>query len=79
MTPTLSSHISGAGYADPINTSLLAAKNSHQMSYQQAIEAQRLQQQANGLMMNRKMEFFNSLLDKTNKNIEIIASQLTQI
>ena len=44
------------------------------MSYQQAIEAQILQQQANGVIMNRKMDFFNSLLDKTNKNIEVIAN-----
>ena len=29
--------------------------------------------------MNRKMEFFNSLLDKTNKNIEVIANQLNEI
>ena len=29
--------------------------------------------------MNRKMDFFNSLLDKTNKNIEVIANQLTEI
>lgn len=36
------------------------------------------QQQQNGLM-NRKMDFFNSLLDKTNRNIEVIASQLSEI
>ena len=29
--------------------------------------------------MNRKMDFFNPLLDKTNKNIEVIANQLTEI
>ena len=36
------------------------------------------QQQANGLM-NRKMDFFNSLLEQTNKNIEQISSKLTGI
>ena len=43
------------------------------MSYRQAMEAHILQQQATGLM-SHKMEFFNKLLDKTNKNIEVIAN-----
>ena len=29
--------------------------------------------------MSRKMDFFNSLLDKTNKNIEVIANQISEI
>jgi len=29
--------------------------------------------------MSRKMDFFNSLLDKTNKNIQVIANQLNEI
>ena len=49
------------------------------LNYRQAMEAHlRKQQKATG-MMNRKMDFFNSLLDKTNKNIEIIAHQLSEI
>ena len=59
-------------------SSTSSLQNTQHLSYQQAIEAHLLQQQANGLM-NRKMDFFNSLLDKTNKNIEVIANQLTEI
>lgn len=52
--------------------------NAGSLNYKKALEVHMMQQHQTGLL-NRKVDFFSSLLDKTNKNIEVIASQLSEI
>ena len=50
---------------------------AHNINNAVVVNAMALKEQkdsnASGVLMGRKMDFFNSLLDKTNKNIEVIA------
>ena len=43
------------------------------------MEAHMLQQNQANNHMNLKMDFFNSMLNTTNRNIEVISHQLNQI
>ena len=50
---------------------------AHNMHNAATVNAMALKEQKDsnisGVLMSRKMDFFNSLLDKTNKNIEVIS------
>ena len=46
---------------------------THQGNQQQQQQTTDMAAAATGALMSRKMDFFNSLLNKTNKNIEVIA------
>ena len=56
-----------------------AAQQSNSLDHAGLIAAKLNNAKSGEGAMSRKMDFFNSLLDKTNKNIEVIALQLNEI